>query len=197
MKSTTRYLIIAAIIASVVAVLVFRANSNLGEVPITAPTGVSLQSGTPEPSPTEILEGPLSVPSGKIAISVELSDPAKVGSFLRPGLFITVFNTVDAIETAGDIPAETAGDISVRETRVLLTKVQVLGIAGYTAVEEVDATITETTMFLVTLAVTQNEAERLVHAIQTGTLYFGLLSADTQVIPGAGVNDETIFLGVN
>ena len=195
MKSTIRYYILAVIIASVVAVLVFRAN--LSETPTVAPTGVGLQSGTPEPSPTEILEGPLTVPSGKIAISVELSDPAKVGSFLRPGLFITVFNTVDTNGTATDLPAGTATDLPVRETRVLLTKVQVLGIAGYTAVEEVDATITETTMFLVTLAVTQNEAERLVHAIQTGTLYFGLLSADTLVVPGAGVTDETIFSGVN
>jgi len=195
MKTTTRYFIMAAIIASVVAVLVFRSSSN-PKSSEGAPTVVSTQSGTPEPSPTVISEGPLTVPSGMIAISVELSDPAHVGSFLRPGLFITVFNTVATIGTASDLPTGTASDIPVRETRVLLTKVQVLGIAGYTAVEEVDATITETTMFLVTLAVTQNEAERLVHAIQTGTLYFGLLSADTRVIPGAGVTDETIFSGV-
>jgi hypothetical protein len=192
MKTTTRYYLLAAIIASVVAVLVFRANLNLklSEVPTTAPTVMGAQSGKPEPSPTVTSVGPLRVPAGKIAISVELSDAAHVASFLRPGSFITVFNTVAAV------PLGTNG-LPVRETRVLLTKVEVIGIAGYTAADDVDAFINDSTRFLVTLAVTQNEAERLIHSIQTGALYFGLLSADIQVIPGAGVTDDTIFTGVN
>jgi pilus assembly protein CpaB len=123
-------------------------------------------------------------------MSVDLADAAHVGSFLRPGSYITVFDTV-ASATLG------ANGIPIKETRVLLTKVQVIGIAGYTTAKEVDAVITDATKFLVTVAVTQNEAERLVHGIQSGSLYFGLLSSDTKVVPGAGVNDDTIFVGVN
>ena len=175
MKTTTRYLLIAAIIASVVALLVFRANSNTnsGAVPTAAPStvGIGTQSATPEPSPVVDAVGPLTVPSGKIAISVELSDAGHVGSFLRPGSFITVFNTVASI-TLG------ASGLPVRETRVLLTRAEVIGIAGFTVADDVDAVINDSTRFLVTVAVTQSEAERLVHGIQAGSLYFGLLSAE-------------------
>ena len=192
MKTTTRYVLIAAIIAGIVATLVFRANSK--GTPATQPTAAAtnsgMQSAVPKPTAAIAAVGPLTVPSGKIALSVDLSDAAHVGSFLRPGSYITVFDTV-ASTTLG------ANGIPVKETRVLLTKVQVIGIAGYTTAKEVDAVITDATKFLVTVAVTQKEAERLVHGIQSGSLYFGLLSSDTRVTPGAGVNDESIFVGVN
>lgn len=182
----------AAIIAVVVAALVFRAKSNATSTPspTVASTTLTTQSAAPAPEPSIAAVGPLTVPSGKIAISVELSDAAHVGSFLRPGSVIAVFNTV-ASTTLG------ANGLPVRETRVLLTKAEVIGIAGYTKASEVDAVINDSTKFLVTLAVTQAEAERLVHGIQAGALYFGLLSPDTKVIPGVGVNDESIFTGVN
>jgi len=189
MKTTTRYYLLAAIIATIVAVLVFRASSNAKSSDV-APSVAIAQSGTPEPSPAATYEGPLSVPSGKIAVSVELSDAAHVGSFLRPGSFITVFNTGTAVALG-------TNGLPIRETRVLLKNVQVIGIGRYTTAEQLDAVITDNSSFLVTLAVSQNEAERLVHGIQTGALYFGLVSGDAQVIPGAGVNDETIFTGVN
>jgi pilus assembly protein CpaB len=191
MKTTTRYLLIAAIIAGIVAFLVFRANSRseLTPQPTAAATSQIIPSGTPEPVAPAAL-GPLAVPSGKIAVSVELSDAAHVGSFLRPGSFITIFDTVASL-TLG-----TTG-LPVRETRVLLTKAEVIGIAGYTSAEEVDAVINDSTKFLVTVAVTQKEAERLIHGIQSGALYFGLLSSDTKIVPGPGVTDETIFAGVN
>lgn len=192
MKNTTRYLLIAAIIAIVVAALVFRAKSNSisAPTPTAVATNGGIQPASPTPDPAPPAVGPLTVPSGKIAISVELADAAHVGSFLRPGSQIAVFNTVIS-KTLG------ANGLPVKETRVLITKVEVIGIAGYTTAKEVDAVITDATKFLVTLAVTQKEAERLVHGVQSGALYFGLLSGDVQVKPGAGVNDDTIFSGVN
>ena len=190
MKTTLRYVLIAAIIAGIVAALVFQANSKSNRV--VSPTPAASNSGlpveTPVPAPVDAV-GPLTVPSGKIALSVDLSDAAHVGSFLRPGSFITVFDTVTSVALG-------ANGLPIRETRVLLTKVQVIGIAGYTTAEGVDAVINDSTKFLVTLAVTQNEAERLVHGIQSGSLYFGLLSPDTKIVPGTGVNDENIFSGV-
>ena len=191
MKTKTRYLLIAAIIAGVVAFLVFRASSQSSPTaqPTAAASNLGMQSGNPQPALVAAV-GPLSVPSGKIAMSVDLSDAAHVGSFLRPGSYITVFDTVVSVSLG-------ANGLPIKETRVLLTKVQVIGIGGYTTAKEVDAVITDATKFIVTVAVTQNEAERLVHGIQSGSLYFGLLSGDTKVVPDAGVNDGTIFSGVN
>ena len=192
MKTTTRYILIAAIIAGIVAALVFQANSKSQQAatPVPIASGSVMPSTIPEPTPVASAVGPLTVPSGKIAVSVDLSDAAHVGSFLRPGSFITVFDTVSSV-TLG------TNGLPVKETRVLLTKAEVIGIGGYTTAEDVDAVINDSTKFLVTLALTQSEAERLIHGIQSGALYFGLLSSDTKVVPGVGVNDDTIFAGVN
>jgi pilus assembly protein CpaB len=45
----------------------------------------------------------------------------------------------------------------------------------------------------ITVAVTQAQAEKLVHATQTGALYLGLLGTDSKVKPGAGVDNNSLF----
>jgi pilus assembly protein CpaB len=46
---------------------------------------------------------------------------------------------------------------------------------------------------VVTVAVTQNDAEKLIHGAQTGILYFALLTDSSDVKPGAGINGNTLF----
>lgn len=47
--------------------------------------------------------------------------------------------------------------------------------------------------FLVTLALTPLDANRLVHGIQTGALYAGLRGADTTIDPTVQITDYNVF----
>lgn len=155
------------------------------------------------------VEGKLVVPEGKLAVTVELTDPAKVGQFLNVGARITVFDTfnVQEADPSGTTPA---GDKLqdrheyTRATRVLLPDVEVLAVGqtttkqttAETALAEEQPAVTATTtqtVTLVTVAVDQAQAEKLVHGIHTGTLYFALRSGDIEVVVGEGTNDRRLF----
>lgn len=155
------------------------------------------------------VEGRLVVPEGKLAVTVELTDPAKVGQFLDVGSRITVFDTfnVQEADPSGTTPA---GDRLqdrhefTRATRVLLPDVEVLAVGQTTtkqttadpALAEQPAGVTATTtqtVTLVTVAVDQAQAEKLVHGIHTGTLYFALRSGNIEVVVGEGTNDRQLF----
>ena len=156
--------------------------------------------------------GRLVVPEGKLAVTVELTDPAKVGQFLVVGSRITVFDTfnVQEADPGGVTPA---GDHLqdrheyTRATRVLLPEVEVLAVGQTTTKQTISdsgaateqtavqqpVTTTTQTVTLVTVAVDQAEAEKLVHGIHTGTLYFALRSAELEIVPGTGVSDRGLF----
>jgi pilus assembly protein CpaB len=51
----------------------------------------------------------------------------------------------------------------------------------------------QTGTVLVTVAVSQREAERLVHAAQTGMLYLALLTESSHLTPGPGVDNHSLF----
>ena len=90
-----------------------------------------------------------------------------------------------------------------RATRLLLPSVEVLAVDDSTTVTKptnsedkptgLGAAAMQPTTTLLTLAVTQDQAQRLVHGSRTGTLTFALLGPDAQAKPGAGVNDRSLF----
>jgi len=155
------------------------------------------------------LSGGLALPEGRLAVSVEMSAAARVAGFVRPGSKVAVFDTFTMQEGKGRIPS---GDgLSLRPeanhaTRVLLPRVDVIAVgergaagaatsapaSGGTADADAAASKAGVTM-LVTVAVTQPEAERLVHAAQTGMLYLALLDDTAQIEPGPGVDNNTLF----
>ncbi|HYN67108.1 MAG TPA: RcpC/CpaB family pilus assembly protein [Ornithinibacter sp.] len=143
----------------------------------------------------------IQVPTGKLAVSVALSDPARVGSFVTPGSFLTVFATHPAAPKG---KAETdAGMV----TSVLLDNIQVIGIGGtplqsgvVTAAptDEEAAAATEQAQgasFLVTLAVTPEQATKLVHAVNQYTLYSALRGSEVKVNPKLETTDQNVFGG--
>ena len=67
----------------------------------------------------------LTLGTGKLAVSVALSDPARVGSFVTPGSFLTIFATHPLAPTGGQLSSE-AG----QATNVLLDNIQVIGIGN-------------------------------------------------------------------
>ena len=156
----------------------------------------------------------LQVPQGKLAISLSLDDPSHVGSFVVVGSHVAVYDTFNAQEsdTKGRTPA---GDHLqdrhefTRATRLLEPDVSVLALgttsAATSSTTGKDASTTSgmqdvssqtPVALLVTLAVTPDQAQRLIHAERTGTLTFALLGDDTPPKTGAGVDDRSLFTGI-
>lgn len=143
----------------------------------------------------------IEVPPGKLAISVQLSDPARVGTFVTPGSHITIFASYKIKALADDAQSKIINENDVKGTSVLLDDVLVIGM-GDTALaapkkEEADPQSTQNApSFLVTVAVTPTQATRLVHGINEFTLYAGLRGSDVKVDPNGQVNDMNLFKSV-
>lgn len=140
---------------------------------------------------------PLAVPDGLIAISLVLGDPQKVGTFLRPGSEIIVFDTytsgvADATGTGPNAqPAE-----PILTTRTLIQNALVLGVGDATTVVVTNpdgTTAPPVPSALLTVAVDQTEAEVLIHALATGSLYLGLLGDGTEIVKSNGVTSGNLF----
>lgn len=128
----------------------------------------------------------LTIPKGNLAISVNLTDSARVAGFVNPGDQVAIFVTNGA------------------GSRVLLPKVAVIAVGTTTVVPTTttDATGAQTTeqlpRTLFTLAVNQAQAEKVLYAAGGGAaggeLAFGLLNKDSKVQPGgAGANAQNLF----
>ena len=131
-------------------------------------------------------ETTLPLPEGMVAISINLSDTARVGPFIRPGAKVGVFLT-------GTLPPE-----NVPTTKLLMRDLLVLAIGSTTTVapsaDEGEATPTEqlpNTLF--TLAVSQKQAEKILFAQGLGELAFALSNANSDLKPGDGVRAEDLF----
>lgn len=151
----------------------------------------------------------INVPSGKVAISVSLEDPNRVGAFVTPGSSITIYDSYDLEKIGTDEATKQYNELKVKGTGVLLTKVQVIGIGtsslsgstvSPTSAEDGATTVTTTPVqsFLVTVAVAPADAVRLVHAIQHSEslqnnpakhIYFALEGPDTTVDPMLTTDD--------
>lgn len=158
------------------------------------------------------VDGRLIVPDGKMAISVALDDPSHVGPFLTVGSHIAVFDTFNILSTNGSA-ATPAGDHLqddhgyIRSTRVLVPDVVVLAIGTTTSTTGSDSDKTKnsnvalaandlSTSTLVTVAVSQDQATRIIHAERTGTMTLALLGANGAPDVGTGVDDRHLFNGV-
>ncbi len=130
----------------------------------------------------------INIPDGMMAVSLVLGDPQKVGSFVRPGSSIAIFDTMTAIS-----PENPETGTPTLATRPLLDRVEVLAIGAVTQDNAGAATPDAWSNSLVTVAVDQAQAEKLIHAIQTGSLYMALLGENTTLKPSVGVSDVDLF----
>jgi pilus assembly protein CpaB len=151
----------------------------------------------------QIVSG-VAIPDGKIAITVSVDAQERVGGLVQVGSKVAVFDTFNVLDGHGITPS---GD-GLQEryeynkaTRLLLPSVEVIGIrmdtigtgsSGRQAVAD-DETAQTTVKALVTFAVDQVEAEKLIHAQQTGALYLALLGTNPNVAPSGGVDNRSIF----
>ena len=130
----------------------------------------------------------LPIPEGKLAVSVQLADPARVAGFVSPGSEVAIFLTIEG----GRGPNNEV-------TRVLLPKVQVIATGATTVVSttttaEGETQTEELPKALLTLAVSQSEAQKVVYGSQHGQMYFGLLTADSKIDKSdTGVTNDNLF----
>jgi len=127
----------------------------------------------------------LAVPPGQIALSFQFSDPQRVAGFVKPGSEVVIFVT-----------GQTGPPGSPPGTRVLLPRATVIATGATTVTPPADATqanVEPVPTALLTLALDQRDAERLVFASQNGSLYLGLLNEQSEVAPGPGVTAENLF----
>lgn len=135
------------------------------------------------PTATASTSAGLALPPGKIAVSVQFGDPQRVAGFVVPGSDVVVFLS-GAIDDGSEL------------TRVLIPRATVVA-AGPTAVTPpADPSTANVEVFpkaLLTLALDQKDAEKIIFASTKGTLYLGLLNGASQIAPGAGVTAGNLF----
>ncbi len=159
------------------------------------------------------MTGGLPVPDGKMAVTVSLTVPADVAGFVRPGSKIAIFDTYTMVPGQPSMPSGgglTKNKEDVQHTRILLPQVDVLAVgeygtgavapgasagaapAGDTSTQQRPAG-GNTNAITLTVAVTQAQAEKLVHGAQTGALYLALLSSTAAPTAGPGVDNGSLF----
>jgi pilus assembly protein CpaB len=124
-------------------------------------------------------DSPLGIPKDKMAVSVNLTDPDRVAGFVNPGSEVAIFVTSTAGEdAAGGTPGK---------TKLLLAPVTVLGVGSTTPVTTTTTAQDGTQQTeqlprtLLTLALTQVEAQRVILASKTVDVTFALLTEDSAV----------------
>jgi pilus assembly protein CpaB len=133
---------------------------------------------------------PLAIPKGMIAISVNLTDPDRVAGNIDNGAQVAIFVTGTLVNATG-----TSGQAVAESTRLLLPKVTVLNVGSPqppTTTTSTDPNGTQTTeqlpRTLLTIAVTQKEAQKVIVASKALNLTFGLLTANSKIKPGPGTS---------
>lgn len=128
----------------------------------------------------------LNIPDTNMAIAVNLTDPSRVAGFVNPGAEVAIFVTG-------------AGDDGGTFTRLVLSRVTVLGVGNTTPVsttttDESGASTTEQLpRTLLTISVSQLDAEKVLFAQSIGELAFGLLTPDTESAPAPPMNFPNLF----
>ncbi len=125
----------------------------------------------------------LPIPEGKIAISIAIEDAARVGSFIAPGAQVAVFVTQEATYS-----------------RLLLERVTVIAAGTTTSLpgadtdgEEDASSDDDELQALITIAVTQKEAEKVRLSQTIGELSVGLLNDTSDVKTDKGVSPDNVF----
>lgn len=157
-----------------------------------------------EPPPNS---GALTIPDGKLAVSVVLEDPQSVAGFVTPGAQVAIFDTFNVFPKDAGSGQTPSGDRLAddydknRATRLLLPRVAVLAVdaatsSGAAPADEDGQPVAggaPVQTVALTLAVTQKEAEKVIHAAETGSLWFALLSPTSTTAPSEGVDSRRLF----
>ena len=132
---------------------------------------------------------PCVIPDDKLAVSVELTDPERVAGFVNPGSEVAIFVSADPVHKRRRL-----GEDAAAYTRLLLAQGPVIGV-GTTSVsrhdhhhDEGEQVVEEVPRTILTVAVNQKEAEKLIYAApQRGRLLRPALRRTPRSRTSAGV----------
>lgn len=139
-------------------------------------------------APAQEVSAGLSIPNGHIAVTITLGDPQRVANFVHVGSQVAVFLTYPRAEGDSSNKLDLGG--TSHATRLLLSKVLVLGVGSSTGQT---AQADQAPSALLTFALTQVDAERLIQAQATGALYLALMNDQSDVATSNGVNTAKLF----
>ncbi|MFT4264879.1 MAG: Flp pilus assembly protein CpaB [Nocardioides sp.] len=139
---------------------------------------------------TQAPSSSLQIPKDQVAVSVNLTDPARVAGFVNPGSHVGIYMT--------GIDPETGKPFA----QVLLPDITVIGVGSTTPVSTTttdqstgDQTTEQLPRTLLTLAVSPANAQKVLFAQGNGELAFALLPADgsTSIKAGAATDFDNLF----
>jgi pilus assembly protein CpaB len=155
-------------------------------------------------TPVQTTSG-LAIPTGLMALAVDFCLPEVVAGAVQAGSEVAVFDTVGNGGQLAAVPGCTGAHDQVagnNRTRVVLSRVEVLSVGTAPPPAQAGQTGTSppaTTAFggggstsssqsgtMVTLAVTQAQAERLIQLTETGMPYLALLSTSSRTVADIG-----------
>jgi pilus assembly protein CpaB len=145
--------------------------------------------------------GGLVIPDGKVAVTITLCSPEIVAGHVRVGSEVAVFGTVVTGGT-GEVSAQPnctgqhkqQTSRGIGNTRVVVPKVRVIAIGSASSTQQDDSkngnssasqrsASVQNDLTLVTVAVNQDDAERLIMVTQIGLPYLALLGPSAQIKP--------------
>jgi pilus assembly protein CpaB len=145
----------------------------------------------------------LAIPQGKVALSLQFCLSRDVAGYVQPGSQVAVFNTFIA-GTPGSATVSCSGISSQKgvtgiHTRLVLPKVQVLAVGpaasaptsttttstAFSSSSSSSAQPSSTTIMLVTVAVDELDAEKLIHLDETQVPYLALVTTSSGVTADA------------
>lgn len=139
--------------------------------------------------------GEVVLPKGKLAVSIPVEGAEQAGGQLKPGFMVAVFDTFNAKNSSSGNTQNGErlqfGDGKLHATRLVLAKVEVISVVAEKKRSKTDDG--KFGKFMVTVAVTQSEAEKLIHALNTGTVSLAQVNDDSEVKPGPGVDNDDLF----
>jgi pilus assembly protein CpaB len=145
----------------------------------------------------------LDIPEGFEAVAVEVGVPPGVAGYVAAGTQVSLLATIESpvdedpspgVTDEGDAEAVDEGEQTVPvevRTQYLLQGIEVLAVGQrQVQTEEQEGTVSSV---LMTLAVQPEDAERLVFAVQNGTVYFTLLPEDAEPVETPGRTFGDLF----
>lgn len=135
------------------------------------------------------------LPKGKLAVSIPVKGAEEAGAQLRAGFKVAVFDTFNVKDGrygethSGEKPLTFYKD-ALHATRLVLAKIEVISVVAEKPKSEKDSQFGK---FMITVAVSQDEAEKLIHAMHTGLVTLAQVNDDSKVAPSSGTDNNTLF----
>ncbi|MGB7982005.1 MAG: Flp pilus assembly protein CpaB [Candidatus Nanopelagicales bacterium] len=129
--------------------------------------------------------GALTLPEGTVAVALQLGDPQRVAGFVNPGSEVAIFRTGPA-PIAVDPADKEAVPGEQQATALLLDRVSVIAV-GPTTVSNTTTTDGQTTnteaipTAILTLALDQEQAQKVILSTTDGAMYFALLDENSKL----------------